>query len=88
MTCLSASSDPRMQIGPSGGLLLENVEHCGGELIQDIMSLMSEATHQVKHPPTCMHIHLLFTEGLNMYLLFVNCVEMKTCYAHIHKHNA
>ena len=49
---------------------------------------MSEATHQVKHPPTCMHIHLLFTGGLKVYLLFVKCVEMKTCYACIHKHNA
>ena len=41
---------------------------------------MSEATHQVKHPPTCMRIHLLFTGGLKVYLLFVKCVEMKTCY--------
>ena len=34
------------------------------------MSLMSDVTHQVKHPPTCT-IHSLFTGGLKSVFFFV-----------------
>ena len=51
---------------------LENVEHCRGEPEQaDIMSLMSDVTHQVKHPPTCT-IHSPFTGGLKRVKMCAN----------------
>ena len=40
------------------------------------MSLMSDVTHQVKHPPTGT-IHSPFTGGL-----FKKCVQIKTCYVY------
>ena len=47
-------------------ITIVNIQHYGGEPEQaDIISLMSKVTHQVKHPPTCMHIHLPFTGGFN-----------------------
>ena len=61
--------------------LLENVEHCGGEPEQintGYMSLMSDATHQLNHPPT--YIHLSFTGG---FLLCFTCQmrgQMLTCH--------
>ena len=54
--------------------VLENVEHCGGEpehasWYRNIMSLVSDVTHQVKHPPTCT-IHSPFTGGLKLKCFF------------------
>ena len=41
------------------------------------MSLMSDVTHQVKHPLTCI-IHSPFTGGGVQ-----KCVQIKTCYAYM-----
>ena len=48
------------------------------------MSLMSDVTHQVKHPPICT-IHSPFKGGLKsvFFLESQKCVKTKTCYAYM-----
>ena len=46
------------------------------------MSLVSDVTHQVKHPPTCT-IHSPFTGGLKLKCFFLVCANEEMLYMHL-----